>query len=96
VASQRSRQPGHRPSGELLREVVGSVVPESDCDRYLPYARELYATFRRPPLTDFTRRTKLVVQKWFVRGLSGHCLWQIGERLLGRMFPVQGASQGQN
>jgi hypothetical protein len=86
VASRRAKQPGHRHSGEFLREVVAAVVPECECELYLPFARELYATFHRPPLPDFDRRTKLVVQKWFVRGLSGHLMWRIGESMLGRLF----------
>jgi hypothetical protein len=86
MASRKSRQPPHRHSGELLREVVSAVVPADDCERYLPFARELYATFHHPPIPDFDRQTKLVVQKWFVRGMSGHYLWRIGERLLGRMY----------
>jgi hypothetical protein len=71
----------------LLREVVSAVVPEHECEQYLPFARELYATFHRPPVPDFDRRTKLVVQKWFVRGLSGHLMWLIGQALLGRLYP---------
>lgn len=92
MASRLPKQPGHRHSGEMLREVVSAVVAEEDCEQYLPFARELYATFHHRPEPDFDRRTKLVVQKWFVRGLSGYYLWRIGERLLGRLYP---ASSGQ-
>jgi len=81
-------QSPHRHSGEFLREVVSAVVPKCECERYMPFARELYATFHRPPSPDFTQRTKRVVQKWFERGLSGKFLWRIGERLLGRMYPA--------
>ena len=88
MASRRTMQSGHRHSGEFLREVVAAVVPEEDCERYMSFAQELYATLHRPPLPDFTRRTKLVVQKYFARGLSGHLLWLIGERLLGRLYPA--------
>jgi hypothetical protein len=45
---------------------------------------------------DFDRRTKLVVRKWFVRGLSGHYLWRIGERMLGRIYPPAGSQRGHN
>ncbi|MBM3330252.1 hypothetical protein FJY68_00190 [candidate division WOR-3 bacterium] len=41
----RGRQP-HRHSGEMLREVVSAVVPEEEQERYLVFARELYATLR--------------------------------------------------
>jgi hypothetical protein len=96
MASRRSRRLPHRHSGEFLREVVAAVVPEDACERYLPFAQELYATFHRPPWPDFDRRTKLVVQKWFVRGLSGHCMWLIGERLLGRLYPTASGQRGPN
>ena len=96
MASRMPKQPGHRHSGELLREVVSAVVPEHDCAQYLTFARELYATFHRPPVPDFDRRTKLLVQKWFVRGLSGHYMWLIGERLLGRLYPAAGVHEGPN
>ncbi|HTW90531.1 MAG TPA: hypothetical protein VMH22_02345 [bacterium] len=101
------KQPGHRHSSKLLREVVAAVVPADACERYMPFARELYVSFhgsrkqgtvprracvrlgavQSPFSPDFSRRTKLVVQKWFVRGLSGHLMWLIGERMLGRMYP---------
>ena len=96
MASRRPKQPAHRHSGEFLREVVLAVVPESDLERYLPFARELYATFHHPPIPDFDRRTKLVVQKWFVRGLSGQLMMRIGERLLGRLYPTWSSRQGRN
>jgi hypothetical protein len=96
MASRRPKQPGHRHSGELLREVVSAVVPEQEREQYLPFARELYATFHHPPIPDFDRRTKLVVQKWFTRGLSGRLLWRIGERLLGRLYPAASGQQGLN
>jgi hypothetical protein len=80
----------------LLREVVSAVVPEGDCEQYLPFARELYVTFHHPPRPDFDRRTKLVVQKWFIRGLSGHLMWRIGERMLGRLYPAKRTDEGLN
>jgi hypothetical protein len=89
---KHSKQPS-RHSGEYLREVVAAVVPEEDCARYMPFAQELYATLRRPPVPDFTRRTKLVVMKHFVRGLHGRAMWLIGERLLGRMHPEPGVNR---
>jgi hypothetical protein len=104
MSSRMARQPGHRHSGEMLREVVAAVVPEDDCERYLPFARELYATFRNKPQAssrkhqapDFSRRTKMTVMKWFRRGLSGHLMWLIGERLIGRLFATRSSRYGTN
>ena len=145
MASRRSKQPGHRQSGEMLREVVSAVVPATACEHYLPFARDLYATFRRKPqaasrklqaqaqaaqrviptkrsawrnlaaedrrrdpstslgvtepgvrpprFPGFSRRTKLVVMRWFERGLRGKSMWLVGERLLGRMCPTSEVSK---
>jgi len=82
----RGRQP-QRHSREFVREVVAAVVPEQERERYLPFARELCATLKRPPGPDYTRRTKLVIARWFRRGLHGKLLWRIGVGLLGRLFP---------
>ena len=86
----RQKPPGHRHSGEFLREVVSAVVPPEDCERYMLFARELYTTLHRPPIPDFTRRTKLVVMKHFRRGLSGRKLALIGQQMLSRLFPPAG------
>jgi hypothetical protein len=90
MASRRPSQPPHPHSGEFLLQVVSAVVPDSERELYLPFARDLYTTLHRPPVPDFSRRTKLVVQKWFQRGLSGHLMWLIGQRLLGRLYPPAG------
>jgi hypothetical protein len=82
----RSRQP-HRHSGRFVREVVAAVVPERDRERYMPFARELCTTLKRPPGPDYTRRTKAVIVRWFRRGLHGNLLWRIGVGLLARLFP---------
>jgi len=37
---------------------------------------------RPRPFPDFSMRTKRVVMKWFRRGLSGHLMWLIGDRIL--------------
>ena len=92
----KAKQPGRRHSGEFLLEVVSAVVPDRERELYLPFARELYTTLHRPPLPDFSRRTKLVVQKWFQRGLSGHVMWLIGQLLLGRLYPPAGAEVRHN
>jgi hypothetical protein len=128
MATRRPKEPEHRHSGEFVREVVVAVVPEQDRDRYMPFARELYATLHHsreqgtvegghvPGATRGTRRgcvpsacvglsavqspfstrTKRCVQKWFERGLSGKLLWQIGERLLGRLYPAAGPGRSWN
>ncbi len=83
---RKSRQP-HRHSGEVVREVVRAVVPKQDRKRYMPFARELCASLKRPPGPDYTRRTKQVIMRWFRRGLHGNLLWRIGSALLGRLFP---------
>ena len=53
MASRMSKQPGHRHSREFLQEVVSAVVPPEDCERYMPFARELYVSFRQQPPTFF-------------------------------------------
>ncbi len=90
MGSRMSRQPGDRHSDEFLSEVVSAVVLPEDHERYMLFARDLYATLHRPPLPDFTRRTKQVVMKHFTRGLHGRAMWLIGERLLGRLYPQAG------
>jgi hypothetical protein len=40
-----------------------------------------------PQFPDYTRKTKLVIVRWFRRGLHGNLLWRIGIALLGRLFP---------
>ena len=40
-----------------------------------------------PPSVDFSVATKRVVARWFGRGLSGHLLWLIGDRMIDLMFP---------
>jgi hypothetical protein len=46
MARRRTRQAPRRYSGELLHEVVAAVVPPEDCERYMRFARELYAKLR--------------------------------------------------
>jgi hypothetical protein len=72
---------------ELVREVVAAVVPARERARYMPFARELCATLKRPPGPDYTRQTKAVIVRWFRRGLHGNLLWRIGSGLLGRLYP---------
>lgn len=90
------RHSGHRHSREFLHDIVVAVVPAESSGAYMPFARDLYATINRPPVPDFSRRTKLVVHKYFMRGLSGHLMWLIGERLLGRVYPPAGHGISRN
>lgn len=46
MATRRPKEPEHRHSGKFVREVVAAVVPAGDRERYMPFARELYATLR--------------------------------------------------
>jgi hypothetical protein len=71
----------------VVREVVAAVVPKRERERYMPFARELCASLKRPPGPDYTRRTKMVIVRWFRRGLHGNLLWRIGSALIGRLFP---------
>ncbi len=87
MARGRAKEPGHRRSSEVVREVVTAVVPKRERERYMPFARELCASLKRPPGPDYTRRTKMVIVRWFRRGLHGDLLWRIGSALLGRLFP---------
>jgi len=80
----------------ILRAVEAAGVSDEERPFYLAFARELDVSLRRAlpkrqaqaqapepaPWTDFTRSTKLVVQRWFERGLSGHKLWLICSFLL--------------
>jgi hypothetical protein len=88
----------------LRRIVAASGLAPGQEEAGLAFARELVASMRHgrlgtrseipgrisvmSPPQDFSRRTKLVVMKWFRRGLSGRALWRIGEALIGRLFPA--------
>jgi hypothetical protein len=83
----RKRRHRHHDWSVLLRDVVAaSDAPVEKRPVYLAFARELLSTLRRKPIPDFTRRTKMVVWKWFKRGLSGHVMWQIEAHLLDILF----------
>lgn len=74
---------------ELVRE---SGADEERFESYLAFARELDFCLRRERLRparlgafpDHSRQTKLLVMKWFRRGLSGRVLARIGRALTGR------------
>lgn len=70
----------------LVDEVLGRVHPvcaaPGQAAAYHTFAREFYATLRRPFAGDFSLRTRRTVTRWFRRGLSGRLLWAIGETLV--------------
>ena len=85
---------GHDYHGWIEAVVRDCRVPEERFDDYLRFALELYVTLRRGERrhrregcpTDYSRPTKLVVMKWFRRGLHGYLLWAIGAALIRRRF----------
>jgi hypothetical protein len=52
-----------------------------------PRPGKVSVPLERKRFPDFSQRTKQVVMRWFHRGLSGHLLWLIGDRMLDPMFP---------
>ena len=87
MARRKVKRRVRQQSDELVREVVAAVVPARERGRYVTFARELCATLKRPPGPDYTRRTKMVIARWFRRGLHGNLLWRIGIGLVGRLYP---------
>lgn len=80
-----------RPEEERIREVVDSVVDDDSMkEAYVAFAHELVRAERASynvhlcslRFPDYGRRTKMVVMKWFQRGLSGKVMWLIGEQLI--------------
>lgn len=96
MAERRHRTPGRYGSGheDWLEELVRrSGADEEWFGFYLAFARELDLSLRRERVRrprpgafpDFSRRTKLVVLRWFRRGLSGRVLARIGAELGARL-----------
>jgi hypothetical protein len=88
---RKRQQPEHEsPHEQRLREVVETFV-QDDAEKaaYLAFARELAAAERSSSFVhrsssnvpDYSRKTKRVVMKWFRRGLSGHLMRLIGDRI---------------
>ena len=96
MAGRRVKRQVRQRADELVRELVAAVVPEGERSAYLPFARELRATLHRPPVPDFSRSTKLVVMRWFRRGLSGRMMRLIGQRLIEQLFPTAWDSRVHN
>ncbi len=88
----------HRPSerpddpGDPIRRIVAGL----DCDpcerdRYVTFAFELSRAITRAPVPEFEEWAKKVVMKWFLRGLSGYLMRQIGDQLIRLEFSGPGA-----
>ena len=75
-------------------DLAGRTIPHTDHVWALrQFAHELFLTLRRRPGSDFSHSTKLVVMKWFKRGLSGRLLWLIGEQIIRWRFPKSANSK---
>jgi hypothetical protein len=61
-------------------------VPVALQPRYVSYASELCRSMHRRPALDYERGTKVVVMRWFRRGLSGHLLWRVMAGVLDLRF----------
>ena len=72
---------------ELWFIVVQCGVPAGDREEYVVFAREFYRSLRRPPVPDYSYDTKLVIQRWFERGLKGQYLRAISDEVRARLFP---------
>jgi hypothetical protein len=80
--SVKHRHPSHHddPHEDRLREIVRLLVADGrEEPAYLAFARELTHSIHKDPVPDYERGTKLVVMRWFRRGLHGHLLWLIGQ-----------------
>ena len=80
---RRNQHRHEHPSEERLRRIVAaSGLSPGQEKAGLAFARELDASMHRAPDPDFSRRTKLVVAKWFRRGMHGRALWRVGEAVM--------------
>jgi hypothetical protein len=83
--SVKHRHPSNHddPHEQRLREIVGLLVADGpEQQAYLSFARELTHSMHRDPVPDYERGTKLVVMRWFKRGLHGHLLWLVGQAVV--------------
>jgi hypothetical protein len=85
----RPAHPGrHQPHHIELEAIVSRAgCPEDRAEAYLQFALEFLHTLRRLPVPGFDWGTKLVVMKWFNRGLSGKLLADIGFAIVTAVFP---------
>jgi hypothetical protein len=84
MSSIQSHSSHHEdPREQRLRVIVSLFVPDGpERQAYLAFARELTRTIHRDPVPDYERNTKLVVMRWFKRGLHGHLLWLVGQAVV--------------
>ena len=77
---RRKKQPEHEsPHKARVAWAVGVArVCDEERPVYLAFANELEGSLRCRLGPDYSRRTKRIVEKWFIRGLSGHKMWLIG------------------
>ena len=83
--SVKHRHPSHHddPHEDRLREIVRLLVADGrEQPAYLTFARELTHSMHRDPVPDYERGTKLVVMRWFKRGLHGNLLALIGRAVI--------------
>jgi hypothetical protein len=89
MAGRRGRGPGGCPgSGHGMRDQAEAVlaevgVPPGQHDAYLSFALGLERMQRHEPAPGYGPMVRALVRRWFERGLSGHLLWLIGERVAG-------------
>jgi hypothetical protein len=76
---------------QRLREIVRLLVADGPEQlAYLSFARELTHSMHRDPVPDYERGTKLVVMRWFRRGLHGYLLARIGQVVVkDRLWPKE-------
>ena len=83
--SVKHRHPSNHddPHEQRLREIVRLLVADGpEQQAYLSFARELTRSMHRDPVPDYERGTKLVVMRWFKRGLHGCLLARIGQAVV--------------
>ncbi len=81
MASKHRRGSGHSTRDEMEKLVYAVGVPPELHHAYVSFGLALDRLERAEPAPEYGPRVRALVQRWFERGLSGHKLWQIGERV---------------
>ena len=84
MIGRRNRPPD--PVALLRRLVRRCGCPKETREQYVRFGMELLHVMHRPPVPDYPRAAKLVVMKWFRRGLSGRMLAIIGHAVTAARF----------